>query len=99
MDVYFLIKKLRWVLILLFINTLTFSVKAFFIFSLLIIDILLETLMHFQSGVEPVFIVLSVRPGIYLAINDHFFPCSKKRFINCLSSSSVHLSLVIFGSR
>lgn len=55
MDVYFLIKKLRWVLILLFINTLTFSVKAFFIFSLLIIDILLETLMHFQSGVEPVF--------------------------------------------
>lgn len=55
MDVYLLIKKLRWVLILLLVNALTFSVKAFFVFSLLVIDIFLKTFMHFQGRVEPVF--------------------------------------------
>lgn len=45
------------------------------------------------------FIVLSVLPGMYFAMCDHFFPCLRKRFISLLSSSKVHLFLTILGSK
>ena len=43
--------------------------------------------------------VLSVLPGMNLAIRDHFLPYFRYRFISRLSSSRVHLFLVMFGSR
>lgn len=55
MELVFLLGVSFWVgVISLLIDALALALETFFKFSLLVIDILLETVVHFQSRVEPV---------------------------------------------
>ena len=54
-DVDLLVEQLGRVLVFLFVNSFTLSVKTFLILPLLIIDVLLKASMHFEGGVEPIF--------------------------------------------
>lgn len=58
-----------------------------------------KLLCIFNAELNLFLIVLSVLPGMCLAISDHFLPCSKYKSISLLSSSRVHFSFLMWGSR
>ena len=62
MNVDLLVKQLSRILVLLLINAFALSVQAFLVLPLLVVDVLLEAIVHLEGGVEPVFYGV-VRPA------------------------------------
>lgn len=54
-NVDLFVLQLGRILILLLVNALALSVETFLILPLLVVDVVLETTVHFESRVEPVF--------------------------------------------
>lgn len=87
MDVNFLVEQLIRVLVLLFVDTLAFSIQALLVFALLVVNIFLETTVHLQSGVESIF---------YRVIGSTWHVLGDQRPLLTMFKIQIHQLLIFF---